>query len=206
MLKIKICGITLLEDAILASKLGAWAIGFIFVKNSPRYVEPEKAAEIINNLPENLEKIGVFVNSSIEEIENICLETGITKIQLHGDESPEFCLNLSKLNIAIIKAIRIKSENDLSVIPHYKDIVYAILLDTYADKEYGGTGKSFDWNIAMKARTYNIPIILAGGLNSSNIKETLKLEPYAIDISTGVEKSKGIKDNQKMTEIFQIIH
>ncbi|MDD3014218.1 MAG: phosphoribosylanthranilate isomerase [Candidatus Gastranaerophilales bacterium] len=204
-MKIKICGITLLEDALLASKLGAWTVGFIFFKNSPRYIEPEKAAEIINNLPENLEKAGVFVNSSIEEIKSIHSKTGITIIQLHGDESAEFCSELSKLNIPIIKALRINNESDLSIIPRYKDKVFAILLDKYSDKEYGGTGKSFNWDIVLKAKTYNIPLILAGGLNSSNIEEAVKLEPYAMDISSGVEKSKGIKDHQKMTELFQLI-
>jgi len=201
-MKIKICGITLIEDAILASKLGAWAVGFVFVKSSPRYIEPEKASKIINNLPENLEKVGVFVNSSAEEIKNIRKLTGITKIQLHGDETAEFCSELSELNIPVIKALRIKNENDLNVISQYEGKVFAVLLDAHSDTEYGGTGKSFDWNILLKAKSYNIPIILAGGINSSNIEEALKLKPYAIDISSGVEKNKGIKDHQKMTEIF----
>ena len=202
MIKIKICGITKIEDALYAAELGAWAVGFIFVKNSPRYIEPVKASEIIKELPENIEKVGVFANLSYEEIKNTAITTGITAIQLHGDESAEFCSDLLKLNIKIIKAIRIKDNTDLDMIKDYKEIISAILLDTYSDTEYGGTGKSFNWDIILNSKEHNLPLILAGGINLSNIDKATKLEPYAIDISSGVEKDKGIKDHQKMKNIF----
>ncbi|MFH0703175.1 MAG: phosphoribosylanthranilate isomerase [bacterium] len=206
-IKIKICGITLQEDAKFISELGAWALGFIFVKNSPRYIKPDKAAKIIKTLPQNIEKIGVFANSSLDEIREISLKTGITKIQLHGDESKEFCLNIfNNLNIPVIKAIRVKNIDDILTIKDYKDIVFAVLLDSYSESQLGGTGKSFCWDIASKAKLFNIPIILAGGLNSDNIEEAcLKVQPYALDISSGVEKYKGIKDHAKLKKIFSLI-
>jgi len=204
-MKIKICGITRLEDALLSSKLGAWAVGFIFYKASLRYIEPQKAADIIKNIPAHVEKTGVFVNSSVEEITNVCVKTRITGIQLHGNETAEFCSELLKLNIPLIKAIRVKNEEDLSIIPDYRGIVSAILLDTYSNKEYGGTGERFNWDIALKAKDYGVPVILAGGLNISNIKDAAKLEVYALDVSSGVEISRGIKDSQKLTELFLLV-
>jgi len=204
--KIKICGITRKEDALLASKLGAWAVGFIFVKNTPRYISPENATEIIKFLPENLQKIGVFADSSLEEIKNIADKTKITKIQLHDEESPEFCKELANLTgKEIIKAIRVKSYEDLKLLPQYKNKVSFILLDSFSENEAGGTGKTFDWEIAKKAKEYDIPIILAGGLNSDNIKQAFDLvQPYALDISSGVEAKKGIKDSEKLKKLFTI--
>lgn len=207
MIKIKICGITNQEDAQLAAQLGAWAAGFIFTANSPRYIEPDKAKTIIAALPANIEKIGVFVDSSLQEIQNIVLKTGITQIQLHGNESPEFCANVNKLGIPIIKAVRVEKIDDISVIIEYKNIISAVLLDTYLETQLGGTGKSFDWNIAKKAKLYEIPVILAGGINSDNIAEAyLKVKPYAIDVSSGVEKNKGIKDHSKLRNLFLSIN
>ena len=204
MTKIKICGITTLEDALLVAELGAWAVGFIFVKSSPRYVEPEKAAEIIEALPENIEKIGVFVNPTIDEIQSIIHKVKLTKIQLHGNESKEFCTTLkNSTGLSIIKAIRVKEFDDLKIIQNYKETAVAILLDSYSPQEFGGTGKSFNWEIAVEAKKYGIPIILAGGVNQDNIKEAYsKLKPYAIDISSGVELKKGIKDHKKLKDLF----
>jgi len=206
LIRIKICGITRKEDALLASKLGAWAVGFIFVKNTPRYISPENAAEIIEILPRNIEKIGVFADISLEKINNIAIETKITKIQLHGKESPEFCENLAKLTgKEIIKAIRVKSEDDLKLITQYKDKVSFVLLDSYCENNLGGTGKIFDWEIAKKAKEYGIPIILAGGLNPDNAKQAYEIvKPYALDISSGVEVSKGIKDPEKLRKLFTL--
>ena len=203
-IKIKICGITRKEDALLAAELGAWAVGFIFVKNTPRYISPDNAAEIIKKLPENLIKIGVFADISLEEIKNIAIQAGITKIQLHGGESPEFCENLAKLTgKEIIKVIRVKSEADLKLITQYKDKVSFILLDSYSETELGGTGKVFDWEIAKKAKEYGIPVILAGGLNPDNAKHAYEtIIPYALDISSEIEISKGIKDHEKIKKLF----
>lgn len=201
-IKIKICGITRKEDAVFAAGQGAWAVGFIFVKSSPRYIDPDQAKKIIKILPDNVEKIGVFADDTYENIKEITLKTGITYVQLHGDESVELCSDLLNLNIKLIKAIRIKNEENLSIINNYKTCTQAILLDTYSDKEYGGTGTCFNWEILEKAKDFNIPIILAGGVNLCNIDRAVILNPYAIDISSGVEISKGIKDHKKIKEIF----
>lgn len=207
MVKVKICGITSLEDALFAAKSGAWAVGFVFAKESPRYIAPEKAAEIIKKLPEKTEKTGVFVDSSLEEITEISQKTGLTTIQLHGNETEEFCGKLSdRLKLPVIKALRIKEADVLLVIPKYKNQVFAILLDSWSSKEFGGTGKTFNWDIAVKAKSYGIPVILAGGLNPDNIREAfLKVQPYALDISTGVEKDKGIKDHNRIKNLFRAL-
>ena len=207
-IKIKICGITGKEDALLAAKLGAWAVGFIFVKNTPRYISPEKAAEIIKNLPVNLVKTGVFANEAMDDIKTTVIEAGITKIQLHGDESPQFCKKLAEITgKEIIKAIKIKSIENLEIIPRYKDKVSFILLDSYCEEQLGGTGKVFDWKIAKKANEQGIPVILAGGLNSDNAKQAYEfVKPYALDISSGVEKDKGIKDVEKLKTLFSVFY
>ncbi len=206
-IKIKICGITKPEDAALAAKLEAWAVGFIFVKESPRYIEPQEVKSIISSLPQNIEKIGVFANSSLEEVIDVASESGITGIQLHGDESAEFCAGLSdSINILVIRAIRVRDFGDLEIIPAYKGIVSAILLDTYSESQLGGTGETFNWEIAKAAKLYDIPIILAGGLNPENIKEAFRqVQPYALDISSGVEKGKGIKDHNKLIDLFNVL-
>lgn len=208
LVKIKICGITRKQDALLAAELGAWAVGFIFVKNTPRYILPEKAAEIIKILPKSFIKIGIFADVSLEEIKNIALETGITKIQLHGDESPEFCENLAEITgKEIIKAIKVKSFEDLKFITLYKDKVSFVLLDSYCERQLGGTGKTFDWEIAKKAKEQEIPIILAGGLNPDNAKQAYEIvKPYALDISSGVEECKGVKDSEKLKELFSVFY
>ena len=207
MIKVKICGITRVEDALLASKLGAWALGFIFVKTSPRYIQCEKVAQIVNSLPENVEKIGVFANSPVDEMQSIVKIANLTKIQLHGDETPDFCIILKeKTGLPIIKAIRIKDFNSLQNILQYKNSASAVLLDSYSSEELGGTGKSFDMNIAIEAKKFGMQIILAGGINSCNIKEAyLKVQPYAIDVSSGVERAKGIKDNIKLKDLFNLL-
>jgi phosphoribosylanthranilate isomerase len=204
--KIKICGITRIEDAILAKELGAWAIGFIFYDKSKRYINPTKAGEIANLVGENIEKIGVFVDSSMTQIAEFAKTANLTAIQLHGNETPEFCKKIGKMTgLPIIKALRIKTASDLQNIQEYKNSVFAILLDTYSEKEYGGTGESFDWNILQNIPKNEIPVILAGGISSENIKTAQKLvNPYAIDVSSGVESQKGIKDKEKMKKLFEI--
>jgi len=152
----------------------------------------------------NIEKIGVFADESLEEIKNIADKTKITKIQLHGKESPEFCEESANLTgKKIIKAIRVKDFEDLEIISQYKNKVSFILLDSFSENESGGTGKIFDWKIAKKAEEYDIPLILAGGLNPDNIKQACKsVKPYALDISSGVEAQKGIKDSEKLIKLF----
>ncbi len=207
MIKIKICGITREEDAQYSIKLGAWALGFIFVKETPRYITNSNAKKIISTLPKNIEKIGVFADESIDSIEKTFHETGLTKIQLHGDESPEFCEKLSKtVDADIIKAFRIKDKKDLDLITNYKNKISFMLLDSYSSNSLGGTGKSFDWDIAIEAKKAKIPLIIAGGINTDNAKKAYSLvEPYALDISSGAEATKGIKDFDKLQKIFESV-
>ncbi len=206
-MKVKACGITRLEDALLAVDAGVWAVGFIFVKDTPRYIMPQKAAQIIKNLPEKVERFGVFADAEISEVIDISGSAGVTKIQLHGEESPGYCSKTGLMaGIEIVKAIRIKDINDLELINRYREYVSYILLDTFARKQRGGTGKAFDWNIAKRAKLYNMPIILAGGLSPGNLDLAYReVNPFALDLSSGLEASKGIKDKEKIKSLKNII-
>jgi len=207
MLKIKICGITGTQDAILAEDAGVWAIGLVFVKQTPRYVTPETAGKIVGMLKKNTEKVGVFVNPLIDEVLDIAEISGLTKIQLHGTESPEFCRTVSELTgKEVIKVFRIKDKADLSRIDRYKNTISYILLDTYSENQLGGTGKTFDWEIAKKANDFNLQLILAGGINPDNILTAYEVvKPYALDLSSGVESTKGIKDPVKLEKIKKLL-
>lgn len=194
MVKVKICGITNLEDALEAVAHGADALGFVFFKKSPRYISPVKAERIIKELPPFISKVGLFVNETKKTIEKISAQTGINVIQLHGDEPPKAC-SLSK---PVVKAIRVKSLENLEILAKYKDRVSAFLLDTYIPEVFGGTGQIFNWDIAVEARQFG-RIILAGGLTPENIEQAiLWVHPYAVDVSSGVEEEKGKKDHQKI--------
>ena len=194
MVKVKICGITNLDDAMAAADFGADALGFVFFKNSPRYISPANAKKIIKKLPPFISTVGVFVNENKKNIEKIVLQTGINIIQLHGDETPKAC-NLSK---PVIKAIRVKSIETLGLVSKYKDKVSVFLLDTYTPEVFGGTGQVFNWDIAVEAKKFG-RVILAGGLTPENIEKAVRLvHPYAVDVSSGVEAEKGKKDHLKM--------
>ena len=202
--RIKICGITRTEDAIFAQQQGAWAVGFIFYEKSPRFITPEKAGEITSCLDASTQKIGVFVNSGINEIIATTDTAGLSMVQLHGDESPQFCFELSKkLDLPIIKVFRVTEISDLDCVQDYKGTISYILLDTYSKKEFGGTGETFNWDIAIKAKDIGIPLILAGGINAYNVNTANKtVQPCAIDISSGVETGKGIKDHNLIHQLF----
>jgi len=194
MLKIKICGITNSEDAFAAISYGADALGFVFYPESPRVIMPEEAKKIISSLPPFITTIGVFVDQPKKELVEITNLTGIDVIQLHGSEHPEFCDFSNK----VIKAIRVKELSDLELLKHYKNIS-AFLLDTYSPDVIGGTGQIFNWEIAIEAKKYGT-VILAGGLTPENIEEAVNLvQPYAVDVATGVEgEKKGRKDHKKL--------
>ncbi|MFN8577072.1 MAG: phosphoribosylanthranilate isomerase [Candidatus Sericytochromatia bacterium] len=197
-MKIKICGITNIDDALYISNFNVWALGFIFYKKSPRYIEPIKAKEIIKQLPRNIKKFGVFVNSSIEDILEIKELTGITTIQLHGDENLGFINSLEGNNI--IKAFRVKDNDDFEKIKEFN--LKRFLIDANVKNEYGGTGHIANWELAKKSKDYG-ELILAGGINSENIIEAIeKVSPFAIDLSSSVELSAGKKCNTKIKEIF----
>jgi phosphoribosylanthranilate isomerase len=194
MVRVKICGITNIEDALAAVEYGADALGFVLYSESPRAIVPEKAKKIISSLPPFVTTIGVFVDRSKEDLEGIASYTGVDIIQLHGSEPPEYC----DFDKKIIKAIRVKELSDLEPLTHYKNIS-AFLLDTYSQDVIGGTGQTFNWEIAVEAKKFG-RIILAGGLTPENIEEAVKfVQPYAIDVASGVEgKKRGVKDHKKI--------
>lgn len=197
--RIKICGITRLEDANLASDLGAWALGFIFYDGSPRFIEPSKAALIISPLKqEPLRFVGVFVNPSLEQLSEAVKKSGVNTIQLHGNESPEFCAMVKKKfpRIELIKAIRMDEAQGNSAADYQ-------LIDSVTDREWGGTGKVVDWKKA--AQITGKQVILAGGITAQNILQALEaVSPFAIDLSSGVESAPGIKSEQKLRELFRV--
>jgi len=202
MVRVKFCGIKSLPDALAAARLGVNALGFIFVKDTPRYIDPLEAAEIINALSPLIMRVGVFVNSDISEVEEIAAKCRLDIIQLHGEESSEFCSKI-KERYRVIKTLKVKDEIIIDEVSKYLDTVDAILLDTFSERALGGTGKSFNWDIARELRSCGIPIILSGGLNSENIKVAIKeVNPYAVDVSSGIEKSPGVKDHELMGEFI----
>jgi len=201
MTEIKICGITNLDDAFVVAESGADALGFIFYPKSPRHVSPEKAKEIIENLPCEITRVGVFVNHRAEEVKEIIEFCGLNLVQLHGNETPGYCRQFT--SSIVIKAFSPRTENDLQILKDYP--VRAVLLDTYDPGLYGGTGKTSNWELASKIKESH-PLILSGGLNIDNIRDAVEIvSPHAVDINSGVESSPGKKDHNKVREIIEIV-
>lgn len=197
--KIKICGITNTEDAHAAVDLGADALGFIFVPGTPRYIKPQAAARIISDLPPFIATVGVFADASLETVLETVRLCGLSAVQLHGSETPEYCRKIERAKL--IKAFRVKDRNSLSSIPEYK--VSAYLLDTYVKGKKGGTGKTFNWELAKEAKKYG-RIIIAGGLTPENVAQAIQhVQPYAVDVSGGVEASPGKKDHAKIRAFIE---
>ena len=197
MIPVKICGITSLKDAIMAANYGASALGFIFYKNSPRYIAPQLLKTWISKLPSNLKKVGVFVNKGVDKVNKIAGDLNLDMVQLHGDESPEYCNQMIK---PVTKVFKVNNEFDPTVLNDYP--VSAFLFDTYKKESYGGTGESFDWQSISNLDT-EIPIILSGGLNAENILEGIKVVmPSAVDVNSGVESEPGVKDAEKVKYFF----
>lgn len=201
-IKVKICGITRYEDAKVAVNLGVDALGFIFFKKSARNIEPSDARAIVSKLPPFVTKVGVFVNESLSHINEISQHVGLTAIQLHGDEDTQFC---NKPTLPVIKAFSVKPDSDLLVIQNYS--VSAVLLDTWNEKMYGGTGTTFDWSVAKRICKKYDNVILAGGLGPANLSEALEtVGPYGVDLNSGVEIMPGIKNPVKMRDAVKIVH
>ncbi len=199
MVRVKICGITNLEDALSAVDSGADALGFVFYKKSPRYITPEKARSIIALTPSFTTTIGVFANDSQQQVQEIIALTGIDVIQLHGDETPDMC----QYSRRVVKAIRVKTLQSLEPLKQYQDSITAFLLDTYTPEGLGGTGQIFNWDIAVEAKQFGT-IILAGGLTPNNVANAVKrVRPYGVDVSSGVEAKKGKKDHKKMKRFIE---
>ena len=201
MTQVKICGITNKEDALFAAGCGAAALGFIFYPPSPRYIKPVDARKIISVLSDELVKVGVFVNEKSEEIKRVMKYCALDMIQLHGDESPEFCRAFPASRV--IKAVELKNDDDLNRALDYD--VAALLVDSRHAGLYGGTGKKANWKLACRTKNKK-PLILSGGLNEGNIAEALQMvAPAALDINSGIESEPGKKDHAKLARIFNII-
>jgi len=197
MIPTKICGITNLDDANVAVENGASAIGFIFYEKSPRTISINNAKSISKHLPKTIARVGVFVNHEKDFIRLAISEVPLDMIQLHSDETPDFC---NQFDVAILKALRIKNEASLSVMDQYDVAVF--LLDTFSNDQYGGTGETFDWSVLN--RKFKTPIILSGGLNSENILDAIDaVNPSAVDVNSGVESSPGKKDFNKLKSLFK---
>ena len=191
--KVKICGMTQLKDAVYAVEQGADAVGFILYKKSPRSVTMKGVKEIISKLPPLVDTVGVFVNETSDRVNKIADYCGLDMVQLHGDESPAFC---RKIRRRVIKACRVENLQSIKQLEKYP--VSGFLLDTFSENTHGGTGKTFDWNLALPAKKIG-PVILAGGLTPGNVRQALnRVRPYGVDVCSGVEKSPGIKDPEKV--------
>jgi phosphoribosylanthranilate isomerase len=202
--RVKVCGITRLEDAELAIELGAWALGFILWDRSPRAADPGVAAGIVRAVRRRVEPVGVFVNASLDEVAQAADALGLTHVQLHGDEGPAFCAEAGRrTGCKVIKAARVASGADLQALERYRTAYH--LLDTAAKGKYGGSGKSWDWELASHRRS-KVPTILSGGLTPENVRAAADtVRPHAIDVSSGVESSPGIKDPGKLRAFFSAL-
>ena len=197
--KVKICGITNLADALGAVDAGADLLGFIFCETSPRHVTVAAAAEIARQLPSHIVTVGVFVNALDELVLQAISGCGLNMLQFHGEEKPEDCL---KFGVMSIKAFRVRDAQSLDALHDYPTDAW--LLDTFAERQAGGTGRTFDWDLAVRAQRFGKPIFLAGGLDPANVIEAVRrVRPFAVDVSSGVEASPGKKDPAKVRVFIQ---
>ncbi len=199
MVKVKICGITNLEDALAAIAAGADALGFVFHPLSPRHVSPELAAEIIRSLPPFVQTVGLFVDQNLPLLNATADQCGLDLIQLHGEETPEYCQAVQR---RVIKAFRVKDSSTLDSLLRYH--VSGYLLDAWSPAAHGGTGQTFNWEIAAEAVKRGQRIILAGGLTPENVSEAItQVGPYAVDVSSGVESAPGRKDSDRIRTFIE---
>jgi phosphoribosylanthranilate isomerase len=199
MTRIKICGITREQDLQAAVAAGVDALGFVFYGKSPRNVAPQQAAELLRVLPPFVTSVGLFVDPPAEMVRAVLAQVPLDVLQFHGDETPEFCRQFGR---PYLKAIRVRPGVDLvECAARYAD-AQGLLLDAYVEGVQGGTGESFDW--ALIPRDLSLPVILSGGLHPGNVAEAVRaVRPYAVDVSSGVEASKGIKDAAKVAAFIK---
>lgn len=202
MVKLKVCGITSLTDALAAVSCGAEYLGFNFYPKSPRYIAPAAARALVEQLPSGVVSIGVFVNAaSPETVLDLMRQSGVQLAQLHGDEDAAYCAAVGAERV--IKALRVSDDFDVHCVKQYP--AAAILLDAYDKKLYGGTGKTANWSLAREAARLT-KIFLAGGLSPDNIAEAIRaVEPFAVDVNSGVESAPGVKDAKKLQALKQAI-
>jgi phosphoribosylanthranilate isomerase len=197
--RVKICGITRLEDALAAAEYGADALGFNFWPKSKRYIRPEAAADIIARLPPFVLPVGLFVNASRTEMRHVLRVSNVRALQLHGDEPPSLCEGFA---VPVLKAIQVRDAQSLRALQQFT--VSAFVLDA-ASEGYGGSGKPFDWRLAKRAAS-RFPVILAGGLNPHNVEEAVQtVQPMAVDVASGVESAPGIKSRSKMKRLIRAV-
>ena len=184
----------------MATNYGASALGFIFYEKSPRYINPERLKTWISNVPSSVKKVGVFVNKDVDKVNKIAEELNLGMVQLHGDESPEYCNQMIR---PVIKVFRVNNKFDSIVLNSYQVAIF--LFDTYNKENYGGTGESFDWRSILQLNT-KTPVILSGGLNADNVLEGIEtVKPSAVDVNSGVEVAPGKKDEKKIKNLFTIL-
>jgi phosphoribosylanthranilate isomerase len=199
--KVKICGITSVADGVAAAEAGADMIGLMFYERSPRNISVATAAEISRALSPFIVKVGVFVNPDEDTVMRAIGECGVTLLQFHGEETPEFC---TQFGVMSMKAFRVRDATSLSALPNYATDAY--LLDAYSPDAHGGTGAKFNWDLAIEAKQHGKPIFLAGGLTPENIGEAVrKVEPFGVDVSSGVESGPGQKDHAKVRAFIQAV-
>lgn len=199
-MRVKVCGITNVDDALLAVEYGAWALGFNFFSGSPRYIAPETVQSICRFIPSNVIKIGIFVNMPVERILSIQQRCELHILQLHGEEKPKHC----QLGKPVIKALRLKSDQELPIMDEYRGL-YSFLIDHYSQNVFGGSGQCADWQLA-KLAARKFPTILAGGLNVRNIQEAIEtVQPIAVDVCSGIEETVGKKSRIKMRDFFKAV-
>ena len=199
--RVKVCGVTRVEDAVLAAELGAFAVGFVFWPRSPRFITPDKAREIAAALPTSVMAVGVFVDQDAVSVRRTCAQVGLGAAQLHGSESIEFAAGLMT---PVIKAVPVDEGFDPQELDRIPTAI-TVLLDAYDPQRRGGTGKTIDWEIARRASERR-PILLAGGLTPVNATAAVAaVRPYAIDVSSGVESAPGVKDPDKLRALFEAL-
>jgi phosphoribosylanthranilate isomerase len=204
MTRVKVCGMTNLSDATHAADLGAWAIGLIHHRDSPRFVEADVAEEIGAALKRRCEVAGVFVNSPIEEVVRAAEREQLTIVQLHGDEGPSFCIEAARATGAkVMKAFRVRSAADVRAAEAFRTSFH--LFDAHRLRAPGGTGESFDWEL-LAGRRSKVPMVLAGGLTPENVGEAIAAaRPYAVDVVSGVEAEPGRKDPERVERFIEVV-
>lgn len=203
-MRIKICGITQVEQGQAIATMGATALGFICVPQSPRYVSAEQIREVVQHLPAGVDRVGVFANASLGDIVAVVTQAGLTVVQLHGNETADFAQQVRQQlpQVELIKAVRVRSSEQLAELEQYRNSIDTLLLDAYHPDLLGGTGKTLDWEALQTFQPF-CPWLLAGGLTPDNVRSALSMvHPDGIDLSSGVERSPGDKDLQKVAALF----
>ena len=196
---VKICGITRVEDALAAARLGAAAVGLVFYRPSPRYIEPDAAAQIVRALPPFVTPVGLFVDAPEDEVRTVAARSHVQLLQFHGGETPAYC---GRFELPHMKAVRVRPGVDLLQYARDFHQAKALLLDAFQEGLHGGTGAVFDWSLIPQ--TLPVPVVLSGGLTPENVRDAIRLvKPFAVDVSSGVEVRKGIKDAQRIAAFMR---